>query len=303
METKVYAELTGIFDDYAVIQDNNFFRLITTALASLAKAFGADHCIDLEPNSLLSAVFSLLTMSTHRLGLVKPEDQFRSSAYTQSLSFNIYAPIHLYYDNMAKMLTGNDAILSEARDQFSLRISQLGKSADMPTFCLAPFTSDFAPERRMPAFVWAHFLRQRFPKQQIRLVLLGSQKDKSEAQNFISELKMQLPYMIVEEKCGQYTLQKTASTLMASHEVWAIDSGLLHIARLLGVPCTSFWGPTNPNQRLRTIDGLKETVHYKAFACSPCTHIIGDIPCGGNNLCMTIMAEPNPNRAPLWLVE
>ena len=302
METKVYAELTGIFDHYALVSDETAFSLINSAIEALKKCFHADVCIDLEPNSLLSSVFALLTTSAQRIGLVKPQDKFRSLAYTSGISFNIYAPIYLYYDQMAELLAKKSATLPDSKAKLLLQIRKKTKNTEIFTICLAPFTSDFARERRMPIKVWGHFLEERFKNERVNLILVGSAKDKSEALKYISELRTFLPLATITEKCGQSTLDETTADLLVSDEVWSIDSGLLHIARLLGIKCTSFWGPTNPVQRLRKMENLDEAAHYNAFVCSPCTHIIGKLPCGGNNLCMKTMAEKAPNKAPLWYV-
>ena len=58
--------------------------------------------------------------------------------------------------------------------------------------------------------------------------------------------------------------------------------------------------PTNPQQRLRPIADLKETITYRAFSCSPCIHTNGPPPCNGDNRCMKSMAQPEADLAPLW---
>jgi ADP-heptose:LPS heptosyltransferase len=88
--------------------------------------------------------------------------------------------------------------------------------------------------------------------------------------------------------------------LFVCDEIWAVDSGLLHIARLLGIASRSFWGPTMPSQRLRPIEGLREQVRYRPFICSPCVQAAGRPPCGGYNLCMISMAEESPDLLPSW---
>jgi ADP-heptose:LPS heptosyltransferase len=73
-----------------------------------------------------------------------------------------------------------------------------------------------------------------------------------------------------------------------------IDSGPLHIARKLGLPTVSIWGPTNPSSYINIPAGHenRHVNHYNKVACSPCVHHHAQLPCGGNNFCMKdIMAE------------
>ena len=67
-----------------------------------------------------------------------------------------------------------------------------------------------------------------------------------------------------------------------------IDSGPLHIARKLGLPTVSIWGPTNPASYMKipVAEENRHLFHYNKVACSPCVHHHEQLPCGGNNFCM-----------------
>ena len=62
---------------------------------------------------------------------------------------------------------------------------------------------------------------------------------------------------------------------------------LLHIARSLGVPTVSAFGPTDPATRLRPL-GLLERVEYVRLPCSPCIHVRETPPCQGARDCMAL---------------
>ena len=68
---------------------------------------------------------------------------------------------------------------------------------------------------------------------------------------------------------------------------YGIDSMLLHIARSLGVPTVSAFGPTDPATRLRPL-GLLERVEYVRLPCSPCIHVRETPPCQGARDCMAL---------------
>lgn len=301
-ETKTYAELLGIFDDYSVIDDRSFVTLLPTAFHALKQSWRAELCVDLEPNSILAAAFCLLTLAKRRIGLVKAETPFRKAAYTDALSFNVYAPIYVYYDQIAAALEVSPAPISECRDQLLRAIPKRDKPAGgRRTLGLAPFTSKFAQERMMPVETWLALFAKRGDIQQARFLVFGSERNKAAGEEFLAQLRQAMPGAEGVNLCGLGALSETATEIGNLDEFWSVDSGLLHLARLLGVACRSFWGPTMPSQRLRPIPGLAEETLYRHFPCSPCVHLPAP-PCGGNNLCMKTMADPLPETAPaLWL--
>jgi ADP-heptose:LPS heptosyltransferase len=89
--------------------------------------------------------------------------------------------------------------------------------------------------------------------------------------------------------CG-LELPKSLARLAACRECWAIDSALLHYARLFGLRSVSFWGPTAPRTLLKPAP-IDEEVHYAEVACSPCVHAAESPPCAGHNLCMTALVR------------
>jgi ADP-heptose:LPS heptosyltransferase len=81
-------------------------------------------------------------------------------------------------------------------------------------------------------------------------------------------------------------LTEVVGILRSVDQLVTIDSGVNHIARLLALEITSFWGPTDPETRLLQMPGLKERVVYNKIFCAPCVHHIDFAPCLGNNICM-----------------
>ena len=72
-----------------------------------------------------------------------------------------------------------------------------------------------------------------------------------------------------------------------------IDSGPLHIARKLGLPTLSIWGPTNPANYLdvQPLERQRHLSYYLGAPCSPCVHRYEQLPCGGDNICMKNIAS------------
>jgi ADP-heptose:LPS heptosyltransferase len=118
------------------------------------------------------------------------------------------------------------------------------------------------------------------------VIFIGSKGDWELSERISVELRKTRASAKVQNLCGSCSLLESLKVLGKSEHFFAIDSGLLHFARLLGVPSTSFWGPTDPATLLSFIPGYQEKVYYKPLICSPCIHVAEDPPCGGRNLCI-----------------
>jgi ADP-heptose:LPS heptosyltransferase len=147
-------------------------------------------------------------------------------------------------------------------------------------------------------------LQGKFAVEQLELNLFGSKSEMNQMQSIEQQLRQHLPGVTINNFCGRLSLHDSAAILTALDEFWSIDTGLLHIARLIGLPATSFWGPTDPDMRiLRTLD-VREVVYYHKIHCSPCVHNAETPPCRGNNVCMqqhTREVSPQELNRP-WII-
>jgi len=298
-ETQKYAELTRLFNRYIVIDQRNLLTLVVSGIQALAQCVRHDVCVDLEPHSYLAGLFTVMTLSTRRLGFVKSNELFRARAYTDALFFNPFAPIYAFYDQMAGLLGAEPATVDECRKNLAAPSPPLAVPADTkkPIVFLSPFCSDFAQERMMPNELWPRLLKKHYGDQPITILIGGGHMDLPLSHDLNAILKRAFPATDIVNLCGKRTLAQSVEDIRGCDAFWGIDSGPLHIARLLGKPCFSFWGPTNPSHRLRAMPGLEETTGYLGFACSPCIDSVERAPCQGNNQCMKSLLEP-PLRTP-----
>jgi ADP-heptose:LPS heptosyltransferase len=152
---------------------------------------------------------------------------------------------------------------------------------------------------------WGTVLTQRFaesdPPSEIHL--LGSPSDQARVEEIGRAIQPLWPGTRVFNHAGQQHLLDSVRLLSELDELLAIDSSMLHVARLLGIRTVSFWGPTDPLTRLRSADATRDQVHYARLPCSPCVHISSQTPCRGNNLCIRFAVNPlyPANRNPPWL--
>jgi ADP-heptose:LPS heptosyltransferase len=117
-------------------------------------------------------------------------------------------------------------------------------------------------------------------------LFLGGPADRSHAQGIIDILQPLYATRSFENRCGSSSLRQSTTSVFASEEFWGIDSSLLHLARVAGVRCVSYWGPTDPSTRLRQTWAVDEQIHYRKIACSPCVHTSEEPPCRGDNRCI-----------------
>ena len=106
------------------------------------------------------------------------------------------------------------------------------------------------------------------------VVLLGDAADRQLCDAIVAELGH--GYRLA----GQLGIAQSAGVLAGAERFFGIDSLLLHLARALGVPTTSVWGPSDPAILLRP-GPMEDRVYYAKMYCSPCIHVHETPPCKG----------------------
>jgi ADP-heptose:LPS heptosyltransferase len=295
-ETEKYAELTGVFDRTLLIDSGSLPVLLISGVKALAASFGQDVVIDLEPHSSLAAVFCPLTFAARRIGFVKAHEPYRARSYTDALYFNLHAPIHIFYEQVTALLKASPASIEACRTALKTQSDgnqQLLKPEHAkPVLYISPFASSLSTERMLPAEIWIEQLQKKFGTARFTLIVGGGMNEIELSRGFAARIGAALPSAQVVNACGRRSLCQTAADIGGADEFWGIDSGPLHLARLLGKKCTSFWGPTNPAFLLGAIPGLEEQVFYRSFPCSPCVHVSATSPCKSDNQCMKLLFKP-----------
>jgi ADP-heptose:LPS heptosyltransferase len=239
--------------------------------------------IDLEVYSKLTTVFALMTFARNRFGFVLSPVAFRKHLNTHKIVFDQDRFLEDNYDDMAEEVTGCKPLTQRPAS----RDGHLDKSY----IILNNTCSGLAYERKLPDTTFADICQWILENTSYRLALLGMPSDKAGIDSLIEQtpaLKSR------RQRILNYAGQKADFTdfycFLREEGVClvTIDSGPLHIARKLGLPTVSVWGPTDPENYLR-ISPEDKNLHffyYRATPCSPCIHRHRSLPCGGNNICM-----------------
>ncbi len=105
------------------------------------------------------------------------------------------------------------------------------------------------------------------------VVLLGSDSDKSDAQNIASMCSNPDVFNL----CGSYSLDQSASLLKQSRLVISHDTGLMHIAAAFKKDIISIWGNTIPELGMHPYfpkgEALSIISEVKDLKCRPCSKI------------------------------
>jgi ADP-heptose:LPS heptosyltransferase len=150
--------------------------------------------------------------------------------------------------------------------------------------------SDLALTRQLPVHTFAEICTWILEHTSYKLAFMGTMRDRDGIERFIaghSALYKQKHKLLniagVLDFESYYHFISDKGACMVT-----IDSAPLHIARKLGVPTISIWGPTDPANHLKIKAGEehRHLYQYTALPCSPCVHRVEQLPCGGNNFCM-----------------
>ncbi|MBL7799980.1 MAG: glycosyltransferase family 9 protein [Chitinophagales bacterium] len=307
-EVKPFAELMGVFDEIVLVDTTRFFAFFFSTIAAIRKSFRADGFINFEIHSKLTTVFSSLSCARNRFGFYHETNSWQRDVITHLFFYNITSPVYINYNQVALVLGANILNYREVSD-FFLQHNALGKPSaqDAPAqIVLAPFCSDLGKEREFTPEQWAEILKAELGDQNSTVVILGGKGDVSRAGALASHLTKSNPKLNFINLVGKTTLHESAILIKSANVFFTIDSGLNHIARLMGEgpQIVSYWGPTDPSTRLAPFPTINETVVYKKMFCSPCVHVVATPPCKGNNICMQQYAKADLNQYSTggWLI-
>jgi ADP-heptose:LPS heptosyltransferase len=286
-----FAELIGVFDRIDIVNDRGgIFALIASSVRILFGLVGrrVDTVIDLEVYSQLTTVFSLLTLARNRIGFYVANTYWRRNVLTHLVFFNRARGVFHFYAATARLLGAQAANRAEIRQHLLARTGT--EQAAGEYLAIGAGCSDFASVRLLPPEEWrAYAQTHRAELAGRRFIFLGAAFDRDSAETIASKLREALgSEMEYENRCGELSLPDSVKSIARASRFLGIDSALLHVARALGVPSVSFFGPTNPVTLLEPIEGYAEEVYYRPPICSPCLHVTQIPPCKGRNVCMQL---------------
>jgi ADP-heptose:LPS heptosyltransferase len=294
---KPFADLIGVFDEYRIIRMSSALSLAGSGLRAWFQTLRADTIVDLEVHSRLTTVFTTITMARNRISFWLEDIFWRRGLASHLIFFNRSSGSYFFYDRIADLFGFPIAGQAECRAAL-VRTCDVDLTAPRrDQVCVGFACSDLGMERMLNAEQWVQVFAKYLRPEHRVFRFLGGPGDKARGDAIIAAVHARFPHLVLENLCGQTTLKQSVAELFHSTEFWGIDSSLLHQARIAGLRCLSFWGPTDPGTRLRTSWEVQEETIYRKIACSPCVHTSEFPPCRGDNRCIQGLCDPA--RAPL----
>ncbi len=295
-EVEPFAQSLGLFDEILCLSDRSFAAMAISGTRLLGSVAGTDTVIDLEIYSYLSTVLSILTFARNRLGFFFEESGFRQKLHTHRILFHPGSPLYSHYDRIAAMLDAAIVPPAECADHVKRVLGVAGR-ARQPAggrLAIGCGCSGLSVERKLAPAQWSKHVFAAAADKEREVVFLGGAGDTEEVKKVIAAVQTLgsdgwRGKLI--DLSGTMPLRDSLRVLAECDEFWGIESSLLHYARLFGLRIKAFLGPTHP-MRLRHIDGLVETIHYRKTLCSPCIHLVSVPPCHGDNRCMKWLFDP-----------
>lgn len=275
-----------LFDEIWTINMKSFISVFTRGLHCILQSWQVKDLwvVDLEVYSKMTTVYSLMTMARNRFGFILPQSFFRKFLNTHNIIFDKSVPLEDNYISLAEKISNKNY------SSFS-KIPGRKNEDQLPYIVLNNTCSELAFERKLPDSTFAEVCKWILENTNYQVAIAGSPPDKPLIDSFTREYfhdhskkdKIRNIAGTFEFESYYRFLSDEAVCLVT------IDSGPLHIARKLGLPTISVWGPTDPNQYLKIVGEQERKRHLYLFLkvlCSPCVHIHEKLPCGGDNICM-----------------
>jgi ADP-heptose:LPS heptosyltransferase len=274
-----------LFDEIHAINTENPGGTSRDVLRFLFRTWGWRRLwvIDLEVYSKLTTVLALLTKARNRFGFYLSYVPFRRFLNTHNITFDQSVYLEDNYRYLARQITGVALPIFVP----AVRQGELEK----PYIVLNNTCSGLAYVRKLPDRTYSDVVQWILEHTDYRVALLGMEDDRDSINRMIGSRpdlvgrrERILNYAgMAEDLASYYEFLRDEGVCLVT-----IDSGPLHIARKLGLPTVSVWGPTNPNNYLKIEPHERERhlFYYLKSPCSPCVHHYETLPCGGSNFCM-----------------
>jgi len=299
-----FARVLGIFDEILVIRDRTASQLLLSSASAIAKLFRSDALVDLEIHSRLSNVFCLLTCARNRIGFYASDASRRTNLSTHLVFCNPSGKVYECYDRVARLFGATVPDMEECSRYFrrSLGVTEERGTGASGAIGLAPTCSELRKERMLRPAEWVEIVRRKRCAAAAELHLLGGEFERQPLEELAGLLRAAFPEARVTNQAGRRPLAESLRQVAQLREVVCVDSAMLHFARLLGTPVTSYWGPSDPQTLLRPTAVPLDEIHYEKISCSPCVYATRVAPCRGNNVCMRLACNPEApvDRNPIW---
>lgn len=267
---------------------------LRSLIGALRESWRSDIFVNYELHSKLTTLFCFFTLSEKRFGLFQNWNRWQKGYINYPIFYSASSPIYVGYEQIAFNAGGVIPSWMDTCDTFQ---NAMGlpptRNLTNNVIGLAPFCSALYREREFSPKQWGDILREEIYDIEL-LRVYGGGSDIERSKDLCNHLSKLFPKLKIQNLTGKTSLTELGNDLLSLRKLVTIDSGIIHLSRLLRVPTLSYWGPSDPYLRLKCIDSNPDVVKFKKITCSPCVHEIDTPPCNGNNICMQQYSQEIP---------
>jgi ADP-heptose:LPS heptosyltransferase len=225
---------------------------------------GYDAVIDTEQWHRLSAVIARMTKAPILVGFGTNE---RKHLFNVSVPYSHDDHETLSFRRLASaVLPALPVVAAQESFSFTERTTQKAQlllaSLTGVRGYVALFPGASIPEKRWPVQSWRALAESLFNSHGVGIVIVGGKDVEKYAAPIIQGVAG-------INTAGQLTLLETTALLKHMQLLISGDSGVLHLAWLMGTPTVSLFGPSNAAKWAPT--GVNHFVVGRTFSCSPCS--------------------------------
>ncbi len=275
-------EPIGLFDSIIPIKDKTFLQLITSSIKAFYTIWKMKNrwVVDLEAHSRLTTIFSFWAFPSLKMGFYNDLSSMRKRLFDKSVFFDMDVLVIKNYDALLESIGVTEKIFFHP-DRYPP-----GRSGKKPDQIIINNTcTALSLERKLTQPMMVEILEYLLEKTKLKIILSGAPPDFNENEDLTRIVQNNR----LENIAGKYSFSDWMDYIYRNGCCMiSVDSAPLHIARKMGIPNLSIWGPTDPDHRLLYDDKhypYTDTIYVKK-ACSPCVHIHNHPPCGGDNICI-----------------
>ncbi len=223
------------------------------------------------PNSLSSAILQSLSGSRNRLGYdtemrdlflthsVPVTSRLKRTEYRVDYFFNLLEPL--------KLDVAEKKFIPLKKDEEHKAVEALlaRKGWGERTFIITLHPGTSKPERGWHIERFGILCQKLSKERAVKIVLLGNAKDADvldQIRRFSPEDTLPVP--------PDMDLRKVAALLERTNLFIGNDSGMMHLAAMMGTPIVGIFGPGSPATSGPYIEPAKQEIVTQNFPCSPC---------------------------------
>ncbi len=301
-------------ENVCVIDDNNFFVFLKTAIRSLRylRKKKITTVLDMEFFSRFTSIFSFFCGAKETVGYFRfrNEGLYRGRFLTHRVLYNpqihtSYNLLNLIYaldfpnrdipkpkkaiDKEDLILPRNPKISGDARTQILDRLKEINKDIINANkiILLNPNSSDIIPLRRWPVDNYIGLANELLKQKGVYIVLTGIESERESCEFICRTLN--------HTRCLNFSGKTSFSELINLYEISDAlitnDSGPAHFSTMTDIQTFVFFGPETP--KLYGPLGNNCFVFYANYSCSPCVSVFNhrQSPCRDNKCLKSISVQ------------